>query len=89
VSPTSFAAPCPALPTSCQVLSGSAILAAGSYYLDIAGIGGGTSGYGGDLTVRTVAVPGPVVGAGIPGLIALLGGIFGFRRKRKQQLGQA
>jgi hypothetical protein len=47
---------------------------AGNYFLDISGIGGGTSGYGGNIA--TFAVPGPVVGAGLPGLLGLLG--FGF-----------
>ena len=33
----------------CQFLSGEAILGAGSYFLEISGTGGGTSGYGGTL----------------------------------------
>jgi len=56
----------------CQGFAGSAILPAGDYYLDISGIGGGTSGYGGNLA--TFSVPGPIVGAGLPGLLALFGG---------------
>ena len=50
---------CPENPTGCQVLAGSAILEGGSYYLEITGIGGGTSGFGGNLTTRELAaVPG-------------------------------
>lgn len=55
-----FAVPCPQQP-NCQFLAGSAILNAGNYYLDIAGTGGGTSGYGGNIA--TFAVPAPVVGS--------------------------
>jgi hypothetical protein len=41
----------------CQGFGGNAILTAGNYYLDISGIGGGTSGYGGNLSVSVSAVP--------------------------------
>lgn len=73
------AVPCPTSPTNCQGLAGSALLDPGNYYLQIAGTGGGTSGYGGNLT--TLAVPGPVLGGGLPGLVAALGGWFGWRRR--------
>jgi len=64
----------------CQVLSGSATLDAGNYYLDISGTGGGTSGYGGNLSVSPVPIPGalPLFAGGM----ALLG-YLGFKRKRK------
>jgi hypothetical protein len=65
------------------VLAGSAILAGGNYYLDISGVGGGTAGYGGDLTTTPFAVPGPIVGAGLPGLLAALFGLFGLRWRRR------
>jgi hypothetical protein len=80
--PVNFAAPCPTLPGACQILAGSATLDAGNYYLQLAGIGGGTSGYGGDITTR--AVPGPLAGAGIPGLVLAIGGLVGLARRRKQ-----
>jgi len=55
----------------CQGLAGSAVLNAGSYYLEITGVGGGTSGYGGNIA--TFAVPGPTAGSfSIGGLLALL-----------------
>lgn len=78
----------PALPQACilvptcQVVAGSAILAAGSYFLDISGIGGGTSGYGGNLATR--AVPGPIVGAGIPGLLVACMTLFGLAKRRRR-----
>jgi len=65
----------------CQFLAGSVVLGPGSYFLDVTGTPGGTSGYGGNLA--TVAVPGPIVGAGLPGLVALLGSGW-FWRRRKQ-----
>jgi hypothetical protein len=76
------AVPCPSDPTGCQVLAGSALLAGGNYFLDISGVGGGTAGYGGDLT--TAAVPLPLAGAGIPGLLAALFGLLGLRWRRRE-----
>lgn len=83
IGPIDLAGPCPATPTGCQLLSGTALLGVGSYFLDIKGTGGGTAGYGGDLTVRAAAVPGPVVGAGLPGLLAACGGLIALARRRK------
>jgi hypothetical protein len=72
------AAPCLLVP-SCQIASGSAILNAGSFYLEFTGTGGGTSGYGGNLSVAQV--PGPIMGAGLPGLVLLLAGLLRYRRR--------
>lgn len=67
--------------TSCQFAAGTAILNNGNYYLEFNGIGGGTSGYGGNLS--TFAVPAPLAGAGLPGLLMAIGGFFGWRRLRR------
>jgi hypothetical protein len=82
VNPLVLAVPCQQNPGGCQVLAGSAILNEGFYFLNIEGIGGGTSGYGGNLT--TAAVPGPIVGAGLPGLILGCLALLGFGRLRRR-----
>src|SRR6476660_744383 len=58
------ASPCRIIP-NCQFAAGSGILNPGNYYLQLAGIGGGTSGYGGNLSA--VAVSLKIINAGIPG----------------------
>jgi hypothetical protein len=65
----SFAIACAV--SNCQQVAGSAILNPGNYFASIDGTGGGTSGYGGNLAVAPV--PGPIVGAGLPGLLGMLG----------------
>ena len=84
VGPLVPATPCVTNPAGCQVLSGTGILGAGNYFLNIAGIGGGTSGYGGDLTTSPFAVPAPIVGAGFPGLLAACLGLWGLSRCRRK-----
>jgi hypothetical protein len=60
VNAAATAHPCADNPDNCQVLSGNALLAADGYYLEFTGTGGGTAGYGGDLTTAPVAaVPEP------------------------------
>jgi hypothetical protein len=79
VSAPVFAQACPGGSGFCQVLAGSAVLAAGDYYLELTGQGGGTAGYGGNLT--TLAVPGPLAGMG---LVPLFGAVWLVRRRRRQ-----
>jgi hypothetical protein len=69
---------------NCQQLAGTALMSPGNYYLDFKGIGGGTSGYGGNLSVAVV--PAPIVGAGLPGLVMACGGLLALARRRRRQL---
>jgi hypothetical protein len=69
VTPLIAATACATQPM-CQGLSGQAILNAGLYYLQLAGVGGGTSGYGGNLSVTSVPLPGALAlfASGLVGL---------------------
>jgi hypothetical protein len=40
----------------------------------------------GDLLSRDIVVPGPIVGAGLPGLIFASGGLLMLARRRRQKL---
>jgi hypothetical protein len=84
IGPVFASSPCGIIPF-CQGFAGSAILAAGDYFLNIEGFANGTSGYGGNLA--TFAVPPEVP---IPGAVWLFGtGIAGLvlmQRRRKQKV---
>jgi hypothetical protein len=68
---------------NCQIVGGSGVIThAGRFYAELTGTGSGTSGYAGNIS--TTAVPGPIVGAGIPGLIAACGLLIGLARRRRQ-----
>jgi hypothetical protein len=68
---------------NCQIVGGAGFLdGPGLFYADFTGVGGGTSGYSGNIS--TFAVPGPLVGAGLPGLIVGTLGLIGLARRRRQ-----
>lgn len=82
VSGAVAATSCPTSPVGCQILAGSAVLGAGSYFLQIAGIGGGTAGYGGNLTTHGIGeVPIPGMALAVP--FGALGFAWLSRRRRK------
>jgi hypothetical protein len=69
-------------------------LLSGTYQLAIEGdvtgrnggfLGGGFVGYGGTIAVVASSVPSPIVGAGLPGLLTALGGLFILSRRRRNQ----
>jgi hypothetical protein len=85
VNAAATAHPCVDNPANCQALSGSAILNAGGYYLQFTGTGGGTAGYGGDLTTAAIAaVPEPATWAMM--LLGFAGIGFMAYRKRGNSL---
>jgi len=80
VAPSVAAVPCPTNPGGCQILAGFALLDSGTYYLQLTGDGGGTAGYGGNLTTSPFgAVPEPATWAMM--LLGFLGlGVYARRR---------
>jgi len=88
VSPLVGAVPCQQNPTGCQILAGSALLPPGAYYLQLSGIGGGTSGYGGNLTTQGIGVNVVPLPAALPLFatgVALFGGAAAWRKRRQKK----
>jgi len=83
IGPTQATSPCQNQ-VLCQALAGSAFLDTGFYALELSGIAGASASYGG--TLSTAAVPGPIVGAGLPGLITACAGMWGFARRRRNKV---
>ena len=77
-----MASACIAVP-NCQFLAGSALLDPGGYYLLLTGTAGVNAGYGGNIS--TFAVPFPLAGAGLPGLIAGCLGLLGLSWHRRRR----
>jgi len=77
VTPLISAVACPSQ-SNCQGFAGSTLLNTGSYYLQLSGVGGGSSGYGGNLAVTQVPLPGALAlfASGLVGL--------GLLRRRRQ-----
>jgi hypothetical protein len=74
----------PTTPNNQQV-SIQGILAAGKYFVGLTGNGAGAPAkYAG--TVSTFAVPGPVLGAGLPGLVLACGGLLALARRRRRKV---
>jgi hypothetical protein len=75
------AVPCGVI-SNCQFVGGSGTInGSGLFYAEFTGIGSGTSGYSGNIS--TFAVPGPALGAGVPGIVAAFGMGLAWYRRRK------
>jgi hypothetical protein len=72
-------------PPGSQFVSAAGTLANGGYYFDVQGIGSTNTSFDGSVDTTAAAVPGPIAGAGLPGLILAGGGLFGWWRRRKKQ----
>ena len=62
----------------------NAVLDPGIYYLEVTGVQPFVvTGYNGSFEFSAVAIPGPVAGAGLPGLVMACGGLLAWTRRRR------
>ena len=71
---------------ACQVIAGSAFLPGGSYYVDITGTGGGTSGFQGGIAA-VAAVPEPSTWAMM--IVGFAGIVVMAAKRRRKEAGNA
>ena len=72
---------------NCQTVGGSGFLNGPSlFYAQFTGVGSGTSGYSGNISTQAVPIPGPMLGAGLPGLITACVGLLALARRRRDVL---
>jgi hypothetical protein len=84
VGPLVNAVACQFNPAGCQILAGTALLDAGTYFLRLTGQGGGQAGYGGNLaTVGVVPLP-----AALPLFLTGLAGMYGVQRYRRRKVAE-
>jgi len=78
VTAIDVAEPPPGNGVAFQLLDFFAYLGPGTYFLQYTGTGGALASFNGQLD----SVPGPIVGAGIPGMVFACGVILAWRRRR-------
>jgi hypothetical protein len=71
-------------PPGSQFASVAGTLANGGYYFEVQGVGSTNTSFNGSVDTAVAAVPGPIVGAGLPGLILASGGLLGWWRRRQK-----